>query len=483
MQYALPLALPVPGRRHDPRPLVRARPGADGPRRTGSSSARVVPRAARARARVLDRLGAHAARPRRALRPAARADRRDAERRRPRLRARATGARRLRPLRRRDPARARTRSPRSRPPRAVGLPLVVAGPEKDAALARELARARRRRCAATSTTTELAELVPRRRLPRAAVALRGLRPARARGDGVRARRSSRCDEPALRRGRRRRRRLRRRATGSPTGSAARSPSASASSPPGSSARSSSRGRRRRERTLAVYREALATMKVSAVVVSHGHARELERSLPALAPQVDELVVVANVPGSVGAVPAGRARDRERARRCRFAANVNVGHRGDERRASSSSRTRTPSPSRDAVATLAAFVERAPALRRSPARGCSGPTAAGSRRGAASRRSRGTLVRRTPLRRCAGRTSTSASTTSSTSAADRARSRRDWMLGAFLLHAPRDARRARRLGRRASATTARTSTSATARRRPAGSAGTCPPRSCATTTRP
>ena len=37
------------------------------------------------------------------------------------------------------------------------------------------------------------------------------------------------------------------------------------------------------------------MKVSAVVVSHGHAAELERSLPALRPQVDELLVVANVP--------------------------------------------------------------------------------------------------------------------------------------------------------------------------------------------
>lgn len=46
------------------------------------------------------------------------------------------------------------------------------------------------------------------------------------------------------------------------------------------------------------------MKVSAVVVSHGHAAELERSLPALGPQVDELVVVANLPGSVGVVPEG-----------------------------------------------------------------------------------------------------------------------------------------------------------------------------------
>jgi N-acetylglucosaminyl-diphospho-decaprenol L-rhamnosyltransferase len=43
------------------------------------------------------------------------------------------------------------------------------------------------------------------------------------------------------------------------------------------------------------------VKVSAIVVSHGHARELEESLPALAPQVDELVLIANVPGSV---PAG-----------------------------------------------------------------------------------------------------------------------------------------------------------------------------------
>jgi GT2 family glycosyltransferase len=39
------------------------------------------------------------------------------------------------------------------------------------------------------------------------------------------------------------------------------------------------------------------MKVSAVVVSHGHARELAASLPALRPQVDELVVIANVPRS------------------------------------------------------------------------------------------------------------------------------------------------------------------------------------------
>jgi GT2 family glycosyltransferase len=38
------------------------------------------------------------------------------------------------------------------------------------------------------------------------------------------------------------------------------------------------------------------------VVSHGNSVELERLLPVLVPQVDETVVVANVPGSVGTVP-------------------------------------------------------------------------------------------------------------------------------------------------------------------------------------
>jgi GT2 family glycosyltransferase len=65
------------------------------------------------------------------------------------------------------------------------------------------------------------------------------------------------------------------------------------------------------------------VKVSAVVVSHGHAAELERSLPALAPQVDELVVVANLPGSVGRLPEGvRVVENDRPRS--FAANANRG---------------------------------------------------------------------------------------------------------------------------------------------------------------
>ncbi len=40
------------------------------------------------------------------------------------------------------------------------------------------------------------------------------------------------------------------------------------------------------------------MRVSAVVVSHGHADDLREALPLLAPQVDEIVIVANAPGSL-----------------------------------------------------------------------------------------------------------------------------------------------------------------------------------------
>jgi GT2 family glycosyltransferase len=65
------------------------------------------------------------------------------------------------------------------------------------------------------------------------------------------------------------------------------------------------------------------VKVSAVVVSHGHAADLARLLPALVPQVDETLVVANVPGSVGGVPPG-VRVVENPRPLALAANVNLG---------------------------------------------------------------------------------------------------------------------------------------------------------------
>lgn len=62
------------------------------------------------------------------------------------------------------------------------------------------------------------------------------------------------------------------------------------------------------------------MRVAAVVVSHDQARELEESLPALRPQVDELVVIANVPGSA---PAG-VEAVHNPRPLGYAANVNLG---------------------------------------------------------------------------------------------------------------------------------------------------------------
>lgn len=65
------------------------------------------------------------------------------------------------------------------------------------------------------------------------------------------------------------------------------------------------------------------MKIAAIVVSHGNARELERLLPALAPQVDELVVVANVPERAPELPPN-ARLIENARPLGFGANINRG---------------------------------------------------------------------------------------------------------------------------------------------------------------
>jgi N-acetylglucosaminyl-diphospho-decaprenol L-rhamnosyltransferase len=62
------------------------------------------------------------------------------------------------------------------------------------------------------------------------------------------------------------------------------------------------------------------VRVSAVVVSHKGAHELKESLPALESQVDEIVVIANVPGSV---PEG-VDAIENERPLGYAANLNVG---------------------------------------------------------------------------------------------------------------------------------------------------------------
>lgn len=65
------------------------------------------------------------------------------------------------------------------------------------------------------------------------------------------------------------------------------------------------------------------MRVAAVVVSHGHAAELRALLPALVPQVDETVVVANVAGSVDDAHED-VQVLENPRPLGFAANANLG---------------------------------------------------------------------------------------------------------------------------------------------------------------
>lgn len=137
------------------------------------------------------------------------------------------------------------------------------------------------------------------------------------------------------------------------------------------------------------------MKVSAVVVSHGHADEVGALLPALVPQVDEVVVVANRPGSVGNLPEGiRVLFRQRPRP--LAANVNLGVAATSGEyVLSVNPDAVPEPG--AVAALVRFADAHPRC------GIAGPEIRWPD-GAwqPSRRRfptvRGTIVRRTPLRR-------------------------------------------------------------------------------------
>jgi GT2 family glycosyltransferase len=135
--------------------------------------------------------------------------------------------------------------------------------------------------------------------------------------------------------------------------------------------------------------------VSAVVVSHGDATDLAASLPVLADQVDEVVVIANVPGSVGDVPAG-VRVVENAEPLGFAANAN---RGIAETSHPFVVLANPDaiPEPGAVASLRDFAE-------AQARcGIAGPRMIGVHGEVVPSRRRfptvrGTLVRRTPLRR-------------------------------------------------------------------------------------
>jgi GT2 family glycosyltransferase len=138
------------------------------------------------------------------------------------------------------------------------------------------------------------------------------------------------------------------------------------------------------------------MRVSAVVVSHGHARELETLVPALGRQVDDLVVVANTPGSVPPVLAGTVRVLENARPLRLAENINLGVAATSGEwVLFSNPDVVPEP--DAVDALLGFASARPRC------GIAGPrTEWPDGRWQPTRRSfptvRGTVVRRTPLRR-------------------------------------------------------------------------------------
>jgi GT2 family glycosyltransferase len=136
------------------------------------------------------------------------------------------------------------------------------------------------------------------------------------------------------------------------------------------------------------------VKISAVVVSHGHAAELAESLPALAPQVDEVVLVANAPESVPAELHG-ARVVENERPLGYAANLN---RGIAETSGELVLVNNPDavPEPGAVATLAELAAARPRC------GIAGPRLVDPDGSWQPSRRRfptvgGTLVRRTPLR--------------------------------------------------------------------------------------
>ena len=140
------------------------------------------------------------------------------------------------------------------------------------------------------------------------------------------------------------------------------------------------------------------MKVSAVVVSHGHAQEVAELLPALRPQVDEVVLVANKPGSVPPELPDGVRVVVNDRPFGFAANVNRGLAAtDAELVVVANPDAVPEPG--AVADLVAFAEAHPRA------GVVGPQMRFPDGAWQASRRRfptvlGTLVRRTPLRRLA-----------------------------------------------------------------------------------
>lgn len=164
------------------------------------------------------------------------------------------------------------------------------------------------------------------------------------------------------------------------------------------------------------------MKVAAVVVSHGTPANVAELLPALRPQVDELVVIANIPGSVPDGIEAVTNDAPLG----FGANLN---RGFARTSAELVVAVNPDavPQPGAIATLAAFMAEHPHC------GVAGPrmefpdgTWQPSRRRFPT--VGGTIVRRTPLRLVVSQRRhfhlDAAAPTEPVEA--------DWMLGGFLM---------------------------------------------------
>jgi N-acetylglucosaminyl-diphospho-decaprenol L-rhamnosyltransferase len=169
------------------------------------------------------------------------------------------------------------------------------------------------------------------------------------------------------------------------------------------------------------------VSVAAVVVSHGHAAEISRLAPLLRPQVDELVVIENFPGSVGDLPDD-VRVLRNQRPLTFAANVNQGVAAT---AGAFVLVSNPDvvPAPDAVRTLEAFMIQRPRA------GIAGPEMRWpDGRWQPSRRRfptvGGTLVRRTPLRLLLGGYAQRGHYLLDERAAEPVEA--DWLLGAFLL---------------------------------------------------
>jgi GT2 family glycosyltransferase len=170
------------------------------------------------------------------------------------------------------------------------------------------------------------------------------------------------------------------------------------------------------------------VRVSAVVVSHGHAAEVEALLPALAPQVDDVVVIANRAGSLpDALPEG-VRVLENRRPLPLAANVNLGTA-----ATSGELVLNATP--DAVPAPGAVAALCDVLEHRPTAGIAGPRMMWPDGSWQPSRRRfptvgGTLVRRTPLRHVRGVYTQRDHYVLDDRPTEPVRC--DWMLGGFLL---------------------------------------------------